>query len=519
MIKILHRNSLNSFVVWKLLLVLSMIFASCSEKEEIYKEPVSDNIPVLKYFVISANRNPENLIEDVYGQIVGDSIIECWIPYLTSNKQYRVDIDAEGRTFLGGIDYNQATTYDFSKPVELRIENKQSINIYKVYVHSFTGLPVVWIETEGRKDVVSRDEYQDASFRLKEDVLTRNAGEVFVDSVQIKGRGSSSWTVSPKKSYRLKFDKKVSLLNEPRDKSWVLIANYFDKTMLRNQTAYYMGKLSNLEYTPNFHFVELFFNGRYDGTYMLGDKLKIGKNRVDVEEDGFLLEVDERAKREGDVCFRTKRLAQPVNIKEPDVKDGDDNYKYISEYINKVEDVLFSEIFRDEYEGWRKYMDISSFVDWYIIHEIAKCGDPLCFYTSCYMNLKRDGKLKMGPIWDFDLTMGNSSNPQIWPVEGFVREMGSPWFERLFEDPLFVKAVKERYVFFYNKKSDITEYINANARYLRYSAVENNNRWNVLYEPHFASHDIVGSYYNEVQYLKSWLDQRFEWLRREIEKY
>lgn len=512
------KKQLEKYImVGSLLLIFSMVFASCSEKEEINKDEVPDEIPILKKFVISANSNSENLIEDVIGQIVGDSIIECWIPYLTASKQFRIDIDALGGAVLDGMDYNETIAYDFSKPVELRIENQRVVKIYKVYVFSFTGLPVAWIETEGRMDVVSKDEYLNAFFRLEEGVMTRSAGEVIVDSVKIKGRGSSSWSVSPKKSYRLKFDNKVSLLHEPKDKSWVLIANYFDKTMLRNQTAYYMGKLSNLDYTPNFHFVELFFNGRYEGTYMLGDKLKIGENRVNVGDDGFLLEVDQRAEMEGDVCFRTKRLAQPINIKDPDVVDGDDNYTYISDYINKLEDVLFSENFRDENEGWRNYMDLTSFLDWYIIHEITKCGDPLCFYTSCYMNLKRDGKLKMGPIWDFDLTMGNSSNPDIWPVEGFVRRMGSPWFERLFEDPFFVKAVKERYAYFYDKKSEIIEFINSNARYLRYSAVENNNRWNVLYEPHFASHDIVGNYYNEVQYLKTWLDQRFEWLKKEFE--
>lgn len=499
------------------LLWILLIQQSCSENENLVENLLEVEMPVLKSFTIRASNNPDNLIEDISGQIVNDSIVECWIPYLISNKQFRVNVDTEGGAVLNGVAYDISTSYDFSKPVVLRIENERGVKIYKIYVHSYTGLPVVWIETEGRKEIVSKDEYQKASFRLEEGVMTRSAGEVILDSVLIKGRGSSSWWVSPKKSYRLKFDNKVSLLNEPKDKSWVLIANYFDKTMLRNQIAYYLGKLSNLEYTPNFHFVELFFNGRYEGTYMLGDKLKIGENRVNVGNDGFLLEVDERAEREGDVCFKTKRLAQPINIKDPDVIEGDDNYTYISDYINKVEDVLFSENFKDENEGWRNHMDMISFVDWYIIHEITKCGDPLCFYTSCYLNMKRGGKLKMGPIWDFDLTMGNSSNPDIWPVEGFVRRMGSPWFERLFEDPLFVKVVKERYAFFYDKKSEIIEFINNNARYLRYSAVENDNRWNVLYEPHFASHDIVGNYYNEVQYLKTWLGQRFEWLKKELE--
>ena len=171
--------------------------------------------------------------------------------------------------------------------------------------------------------------------------------------------------------------------------------------MVRNQTAFYMGKLSYLEYTPQFHFVELFLNGQYHGTYMVGDKLKIGKNRVNVGDEGFLLEVDERAEEENGVFFRTDSLRQPINIKDPDVNYDDVNYVYIMDYVRSAEKVLFSENFKDKDNGWRKYMDIVSFVDWYLINEIVKNGDA-AFYTSTYMNLKRGDKLKMGPLWDFD---------------------------------------------------------------------------------------------------------------------
>jgi hypothetical protein len=105
---------------------------------------------------------------------------------------------------------------------------------------------------------------------------------------------------APKKPYRLKFENKIALFGEEKDKSWVMLANYYDKTMIRNQIAFYMGKSSNLEYTPKFHYVELILNGRYNGTYQLGDKIKVGSNRVNVGDDGFLLEVDGTAEREED---------------------------------------------------------------------------------------------------------------------------------------------------------------------------------------------------------------------------
>ena len=400
---------------------------------------------------------------------------------------------------------------DFKKPVELTLYKDGNEKKYQVLVFSYTGLPIVWIETEGRKDIGSKIDYVKASFKLVENVVTRNAGDILIDSVEIKGRGNSSWYIAQKKSFRLKFDKKVSLLGEPKDKSWVLIANAFDKTMLRNEVAYFIGRLSNLEYTPKFHFVELFLNGYYWGTYMLGDKLKISENRVNVGKDGYLLEVDQRAPEENEPHFKVKHLDQPVNIKDPDVVVGDEKYTYIMNYIQEADSILFSENFKDPINGWQKYMDIDSFVDWYIIHEIARNYDPLHLYTSCFMNIKKGGKLRMGPIWDFDVTFGNNQNPEVYPIEGLAGKKSS-WYYRLLEDPVFLQRVKVRYSFFYQSRDNIFKYLNENSLYLRYSIIENNNRWGVLYNMGFGNHDVWGSYQNEVQQLKNWIYNRMNWL-------
>ena len=186
------------------------------------------------------------------------------------------------------------TIIDYSKPVTLFFkgtDDERKAKMYTVYVHTFTGLPLLWIDTDGKKDIVGRDEYIRGVFRLEEGVTTRGAGDVIVDSMSIKGRGNTTWS-KPKKPYRLKLDHKQPLFDEPKDKSWVLLSNYFDKTMLRISTAFYLGSLSNLEYTHSCHFVELMLNGKYNGTYLLCDKLKIGPNRINVGDDGFLIELD-----------------------------------------------------------------------------------------------------------------------------------------------------------------------------------------------------------------------------------
>lgn len=350
--------------------------------------------------------------------------------------------------------------------------------------------------------------------RVVEDVVTRSPGDVVETTIKIRGRGNSSWLFADKKSYRIKCDEKISVFGEHKDKDWVMIANYFDKTSLRNITAFYMGTLSILDYTPHFHFVELMKNGKYHGQYLFGEKLKINGHRVNVGDDGYLLEIDERAVDEGATYFRVKHLKQPVNIKDPDMTIDSEPYQYIKKFISTADSVLFSDSFSDKSNGWQKYMDMDSFVDWYLINEIARNGDAV-LYTSCYMNMKRNGKLKMGPIWDFDVAFGNNTNPNVYPYEGFYIK-NSTWYERLFEDPAFVSRVKERFAYFYSKKDQIINEINENARYLRYSVVEDNNKWGYFYTPTFANNDVWGNYYNEVTCFKQWLINRFEWLNSNI---
>ena len=474
--------------------------------------------PQLLSFGFKAHDNPYHLSSDVKGEVEGDSVIECWIPNIVEDKMLTVKIASvadsviiDGHRYVDG-----GGKFDFKAPVWLSLFSSGIEKRYHVFVNTFTGLPIIWIETEWRKEITSKDEYVNATFKLVENVVTRSAGDIIEDSVKIKGRGNSSWNNSPKKSFSLKFEKKRSILDEPKDKSWLLIANYFDKTMLRNKTAFLMGEMSNLDYTPRCHFSELILNGRYHGTYLLCEKLKISKDRVDVGDDGFLLEVDERAEGEKAIFFKTKYLPQPVNIKDPDVAIGDTAYNYVKDYVTMAEAALYSDDFKDSDRGWQKYMDLDSFVDWYLINEIARNGDAV-LYTSCYMNLKKGGKLKMGPIWDFDVSMGNNYEANVYPTKGWYIKNAS-WFTRLFEDPNFVKKVKERFAYFYSRRNDIFINMNEYSHYLRFAVEENNNKWGTFYNYTFPNHDIWGNYQNEVQLLKQWIYYRFEWLKSEFDK-
>ena len=152
------------------------------------------------------------------------------------------------------------TVLDFSKPVTMTVVGNNGIEKkYTIEIMAFTGLPIVYINTENNQAITSKDDYVNATIKIVEDIRTRAAGDIWEDSVKIKGRGNSTWTL-PKKPYKLKFNSKQSLLGEPKDKEWVLLANYTDKTSIRNELAFYMGRMSVLDYTCRTHFVDLVLN-------------------------------------------------------------------------------------------------------------------------------------------------------------------------------------------------------------------------------------------------------------------
>ncbi len=367
-----------------------------------------------------------------------------------------------------------------------------------------TFCPVVNIYTKDGQEIDSKDTYKEAIISISE-----SDGYDFTDSATIKGRGNSTWK-RPKKPYTIKFFQKRSVLSLPENKTWILLANYYDPTLLRNHIGFYLGEISALSYTPHYHFVDCYLNGEYRGIYQLGEKIKIAKHRLNIGDDGFLLEVDWRA-REDEVVFSTPHLKHPVNIKSPEVTVNDEAYNYIKDYVRKAEEALYAENFADSIEGYRKYMDVGSFVEYYLINEIAKSEDAP-FFTSCYMNLKRGGKLNMGPVWDFDMAFGNSGYAGIDSPKGFY--MNKYWYERLLEDTAFVASVKERFKYYYESRERLYERIDTKASMLVGHIVDDNKLWGRVKNKENASEqEVKDAYIQKVTKLKTWLEDRFNWLK------
>lgn len=312
-----------------------------------------------------------------------------------------------------------------------------------------TDLPVLQITTRNSEPVESKEIYLDASISLDPNGHKDVAG--FTDSVQIKGRGNSTWN-QYKRPYKLKFAEKRGVMGMPENKHWVLLANYLDRSFVRNATAFQLGALTRLAWTPRSQFVELVLNGQYIGLYQLTEQVRIGKDRVDIKEikpadvsgekltGGYLIEIDHRYTEGGEVGFTTSE-GVPVAVNDPE-EPQPEQLAYIRDYVQDFEDRLFSDDFRDPVLGWAAVVDVDTLVDWYIVNEYTKNADA--YFSSSYMYKDRGKKLAFGPLWDFDISAGNPISESPLPPEGWW-VADRIWPARLFEDPAFARAVAVRW--------------------------------------------------------------------------
>lgn len=325
--------------------------------------------------------------------------------------------------------------------------------------------------------------------------LTDSTHMVYRDEkAKIKLRGNST-AECPKRPFALKLSQNHSLCGMPEARKWVMLANYFDSTMLRNALAFRMSEQTNLEWTPHSCFAELFYNGAYKGIYQLCEKVEVGAHRVEIEQDGWLIEVDARV-TEKDSYFRTRNMENPFRIEYPDKNLSEQRIEQLHAFFQQAEDALFADNFTDSIDGWRKYLNEDSWIDWFLINEIAKNNDAV-FFSSCYMHSGTDGRIVMGPVWDFDLGYGNTpDNGCESPVGWHVRN--SLWYTRLFEDPAFAQNVRKRFQFFYGNRSNYYSFIRHQAASL-HQHVERNV-----------------SYDENIDKLLLWLEQRFDWLNKNL---
>lgn len=483
-------------------------------------EIINQTYPKLLHMEFLASENPLQLVEDAECVIVGDSAVECRVLNLMSAKTLipRFSFTGDYVTIDGQEAISSKTVFDFSKERVLVVHSGEKTKEYLVTVSAYTGLPTLWAETNGRS-LKEANYYYKGTFSIVDNIGYQGIGSLPETSGRIMAQGSLRYytkmanrpggeTEWGKNDYRLTFSSAVSLLDMPSDTDWKLNPNVHDITMLHNQTAFFLSKISKLDYTPRFRYVDLMFNGRYYGTYMLGEYLSAGSKRINVGDDGFILSIGSNTSGS---TFTTGHLEQPVSILYPSSQPTS-VVNYIAGVVRDAESVLFSSSFTDDSYGWRSYMDENSFVDWYLINEIAK-NQSGAFQSSCIMNYKRGGKLKMGPVWDFEKAFGDAGSTR---ATGFVIKNVS-WYKRLFKDPAFVAKVKERFDYYFNHQEDIFKSINENAQYLKYAIQEDNTKWDTFTSDKSSGADTWVLYQGQVSSMKSWLTERMRWLKEQFD--
>ena len=498
---------------------LQELIAQAQEVIEELTAKIYQTEPKLIHMEFLASENPLQLVEDAECEIIGDSAVECRVLNVMSAKSLipRFRFTGDYVTIDGKEAVSSKTTFDFSSVRLLVVHAGEKTKKYTVTVSAYTGLPTLWAETAGRS-LKESNMYYASTVSLVDNVLTGGKGGLTETNCRMMAQGSLRYYTKQadnsghiewgKNDYKLSFSTAVPLLNMPSNNNWELKPNVYDITMLHNQTAFYMSEISKLGFTLHYQYVDLMFNGRYSGTYMLGESLDGATTRANVGVDGYILSIG--STMTGTV-FTTDQIEKPISILYP-TSQPSAVVNYIINYVREAENALFSSNFTDENNGWQKYLDMNSFVDWYLINEIAKNTNG-AFKLNCIMNLKRGGKLKMGPLWEFETAFGNAGSTGS---TGFVIKKVN-WFYRLLKDPVFVAKVKERFEYFYNHQTDILNSINENAQYLKYAVQEDDTKWDTFDAYKTSDVDTWVLYQGQVSSMKSWLAERMKWLKEQFD--
>lgn len=387
---------------------------------------------------------------------------------------------------------------------------------YETFSPQRTNLPILRLTTDSGLPITSKDDYVTGQWSLASEQTISGA-------LEVRGRGNSTWDLHPKKSFRLKLTEGQSLLGIPSSRHWVLIANHSDKTLLRNALAMELAERVGMTWTPHTASVEVFLNGRYEGVYLLSENIRVDEDRVNIDElseedvsaetitGGYLLEVDFR--KDGYTMI-TAIDELPIVFQDPE-EPTTEQEAYIKDYINEFESVLHSGTFADPVSGYAAYIDTDSFIRWYFVNEIFRNIDSN-MWSSCWMYKPRDGKLHMGPVWDFDLAAGNANYEDAFNPEGWwVRE--APWFSRLFEDPVFANRARE--IWDEINTDQLPEFlasIHARAASMQQSQLNNFQRWPILETYVWPNYEIPGTYAGEIAYLDEFLRTRIDWIDSQL---
>ena len=447
---------------------------------------------------------------------------------------FQIEVELGYKLSEEAVTVEQKSFKNLKDPSETGAENTYRITKITgditVIVHTeidALDLPVMEINTENAAPILDKENYVSCTVSVSN---TGDGGYTLKEaSAGIRGRGNTTWNM-PKKPYRIKFDEKEDLFHNGAAKNWTLIANFGDKSLLRNYLAYTIGGAMDAikNTTTTVQFVELYLNGSYDGVYLVCEHNEVGSTRVDIEDDinqygpneiGYLLELDGRAPSEGEedidyVLVEDMSFA----IKSPDYGDIESNDIGWADYVSYIKIYLqnvFAALKSDDWEQVQRYIDPSSFAESYIVNELFHTVDV--GQSSFFVYKQEQGaQLFSGPIWDFDVSSGNCSyntdtvNPErLWAAER------NKFYQLLLTYDEFRTLVNNKLDGYQSLIRGKIESVDDEAQSCSRSFDRNFVRWQILGAdtwPNPPELVAIDTWQGQIEYLQDWLQRSLDYM-------
>lgn len=493
------------------ILCIALFSFSCGDKNE----PVSPDGEIeLVSFSFSKDLNQDAHLKQSITAFVDANEIIVSIPEGVDKKHLIASFEFKGEgIFVNSTEQHSGITpNDFTQPITYVIHAKDgSKKEYPVKVLTFPngntgyGIPHVYIYTNRKAPIRSKDNYVYGYLVID----GAGAFDDYQGMMKIRGRGNTSWQF-PKKPYKIKLDEDAPLFDLYAHKEWILLANWRIGNLLGNAIPYKMARLLGMPFTNHMVPVVVTLNGKFMGFYDFTEQKEVGTGRIDIGEDGVLLELDYELDEDWQFRTTSELFGLPVMIQNPEVQDSTE-FKQIRDEFTDLLKLIDSPAFPDN--NYLDYFDDEAFVNYMLVY-IFTDNEEINHLKSTYINKKSDGKYKMGIIWDFDSGYGFVGDRTHFKINTattplFWRERQAAWgtffFERLMEDPHLIALLKKKWKWFKaNKYQELRDHVIQYAGKTKKVFKQEHAIW--------GQRGSSGDWHKDLQEVLNWMDARVNYI-------
>lgn len=463
---------------------------------------------------------------------------------------------------------DQYNKIDVSKPVTVSVWKYDVHRDYTIMIN--TGLPVIRISNaKSMATGYDRSNWVDGATMQIEypDGRIKDLG-----NLSLRGRGNGTWTETNKKPFAIKLEEKSKVLGMHKHKRWILLANYKDRTLMRNDVAQWIARQTDMPYVINGRFVELIWNGEYMGNYYLCEQARIDDDRVNIAkskldnpaEGGYLAEIDtyfnisdlgsswsKWSDKKRDAGFFSKTYNLPYVFKDPDenedgtlLSSNSAAFKYFQNYVNDMEAAIYKA--SSTSHDYENYLDVDRAIDYVLIQELTMNHDSYNTWPterpgphSAFMYKDSLDKICFGPVWDFDYhtftlkeeqgggwwgsgstSLQTSSRLSQWELLSMTNKGNNKYyFASLVNDPQFRTKLVNRWNKYKNTwKNGFNAYVDMMADSIRISEQYNWSKWGLNNPNGRQNGDEKEDFDTAVKWMKEAFLKRWDWIDKNIGK-